>query len=296
MKPENPAPLQTVTLTLESYTYDLDRSKITWSVDGQNKTTDLGLREFTVQAGKNGHMTTVKAQVQTQQDGTVETEISFIPSAVDLIYESQSYTPPFYKGRSLNPNQGKVLVAAIPELIKTTGEKISSKSIIYSWKKNGTIDQSASGMGKDTFTFTGSVPIRDSVVEVTASSLDGTLTASKEITITNVDPKIIFYEDSPVYGIMMNKAIKSTVKMLTDEFSIFTAPYFFSTGYANTQDLDYTWSMNGKDIDSQDPKNSFTARVDKAGSGTANISLKISNNLRIFQIATNSYSINFEKQ
>lgn len=296
LSPKNPEPLQNVKVTLQSYYYDLDRSKITWLVNGIQKKTETGLKEFTTQAGKNGQKTIVTARVETPVDGIKETEISFIPSVVDLIYESFAYTPPFYKGRALNPNQGVVLVNAIPELVKSTGEKISSKNIIYSWKKDGKVQQSASGIGKSTFIFNGTVPIRDVLVEVTASSIEGDIQATKQVNITNFSPKIIFYENNPVYGLMMNRAITNPVKMLTDEFSVLAVPYFFSVGYATTPDLDYAWTMNGQTVGNQDPKNSFTTRIEKAGAGTASIGLKVSNAVRIFQFVDNNYTINFEKQ
>ena len=198
MTPENPEPFHIVNISLKSYSYDLDRSKITWSVDGQIKKTEMGLKDFGTQAGKNGQKTIVKVSVDTPNDGTKEIEAFFIPSVVDLIYKSLSYTPPFYKGKALNPSQGVISVIAIPELIKTTGEKIPTQSVIYYWKKDGVVEQSASGVGKNTFTFSGTIPVRNSTIEVTASSPDGKIIASKSLEITNDSPRIIFYENSPV--------------------------------------------------------------------------------------------------
>jgi hypothetical protein len=54
--------------------------------------------------------------------------------------------------------------------------------------------------------------------------------------------------------------------------------------------------MNGNTVGNQDPINSFTTRLEKSGSGTADIGLKISNNVRIFQFIDNKYTINFAKQ
>ena len=294
--PKNPEPNQNVKITLQSYLYDLDRSKITWLVDGVVKKTEMGLKELNLSAGQNGEKTTIKVQVETPNEGLKEIEAFFIPSVVDLIYESLSYTPPFYQGRALNPNQGVVIVTAIPELIKPNGEKVPAQNIIYSWKKDDKVQQDASGIGKNTFTFSGTVPIRNVTIEVTASSLDADIFASKQVVVTNVDPKIIFYENSPVYGIMMNKAITKTVNMLTDEFSVIAVPYFFSVGYATTPDLNYVWSMNDKTIANQEPKNSFTTRLVNPGAGVANIGLKISNLVRIFQFTNNGYNISFNKQ
>lgn len=295
MLPENPEPLQSVTLTVKSLTYDLDRSKITWFVDGQKKVTEMGLKQYSTQAGKNGQKMTIKVQVETPNDGVKIIEAFFIPALVDLIPESRSYVPPFYKGKALNPSLGLVSVAAIPEFYKTTGEKIPAQNIVYTWKKDGKAQPAFSGLGKNYLSFTGTVPVRDTVVEVSASSLDGNIYASKKITITNVSPKIIFYENNPLYGIMMNKAISGTIKMLTDEFSVLAVPYFFSAGLATSPDLKYIWGMNDQSLGSQEIENVFTARNDKEISGSADISLKISNSARVFQSANNMYSIDFTK-
>lgn len=296
MSPENPIPEQNVTISLESSSYDLNRSQITWLVNGIEKKTEIGLKNFSLPAGKNGQKTTIKVVVNTLEDGIKEIEAFFIPSVVDIIYESLSYTPPFYKGRALNPNQGVVVVNAIPELIRNTGEKIPPQSIIFNWKRNDMVEQDSSGLGKDTFVFAGSIPVRDTLIEVTASSLEGDITASNQVNITNVPSKIVFYENNPVYGIMFNRAITNPIQMLSDEFSVLAIPYFMSVGFALSPDLTYDWTLNGASTPNQDPANSFTTRTDTPGSGTANIGLKISNNSRIFQFVNNNYTINFSKQ
>jgi hypothetical protein len=297
INPQNPEPGQIVKITINSFSFDINRSKNTFYIDGVKKKTEIGLKEFSVEAGKNGQKTTIKATAETTQGSVKEIEISFTPAVVDLIYEFLSYTPPFYKGKALNPNQGIVLVTAMPELIKISGVKIPAQDIIYSWKRNGKIDQNVSGLGKNTLFFQGTVPIRDSLVEVMASSLDNSVFASKQINITNDDPKIIFYEDSPIYGIMFNKAISGNVRMLADEFKVKVFPYFMSVGYAQSPDLSYKWSINSRISENLDEdKSAMVFRQEGIGSGLANISLKIENTLRIFQFSENNFVINFEKQ
>ena len=296
ISPENPAPGDQVTVNLQSFSLDLNRAKITWSVDGEQKQTDIGLKNYAVLAGKAGVAMTIKARIETL-DGTIfDKEVTFIPAGVDILFEAVSYVPPFYKGKAMNINQGTVVVVAFPEMFDQNGKKFATKDLIYSWKKDGVVVPSVSGPGKNYFSYSGEVPISDSNIEVTVSSLDQSITANRQITITVNDPKIIFYENNPIYGIMFNKAVKSSVQLLNDEFSVLAIPYFFSVGYAGTPNLDYAWSLNGQTIQNQDPVNSFTARQDIKGSGTANIGLKISNNIRIFQFTNNAFTINFQKQ
>ena len=296
LNPGNPEPLQLITVTLKSLSYDLDRSKITWLVNGSEKKTDIGLKEFSVTAGKSGQKTTVRARVETPTDGTKQIETTFVPAVVDLIYEALTYTPPFYHGKALNPNQGTVIVVALPELVRTTGEKVPTKNIVYTWRKDGKVVQAASGLGKNSFTFSGSVPIRDAEISVTAAALEGELSATKQVRITNVTPKIIFYENSPLYGLMFNRAITNTVKLVETELSVVALPYFFTVSSAASKNLNYVWSLNGQEVANQDPKNSFTVRLEKAGVGVADIGLKINNTAQIFQFTDNHYNINFEKQ
>jgi hypothetical protein len=84
--------------------------------------------------------------------------------------------------------------------------------------------------------------------------------------------------------------------MTDDEFSATAIPYFFGTNSATSTDLKYSWSMNDKVVNSQDPKNNFTTRVDTPGSGVARINLKIDNKANLFQSATSDYKISFIKQ
>jgi hypothetical protein len=297
INPENPEPNETVTITINSNLYDLDRSKITWYVDGKVTKTDMGLKKFSTNAGNNGKKTTIKVAIETFSGETKEIEAYFIPTFVDLIYEAVSYTPPFYKGKTLNPNQGVIVVNAIPEFVTPNGERISNNNLIYSWKKDRKTFTDSSGLGKNTFIYNGTVPIKEALIEVTVSSLDNEIYASKMIIINHDTPKIVFYEDNPIYGIMFNRAIKTGVRMITDEFKVRAIPYFTTVGYTNSPDLDFKWSLNNSSISNltDEDKNVMIFRQESEGSGSATVGLKVENNSRIFQFTENNFSLNFEK-
>lgn len=215
---------------------------------------------------------------------------------VDLVFEALSYTPPFYQGKALHVAQGTVVVVAIPNFFDQAGRKINSADLNFTWRKDGLVVGNASGVGRDYLNFTGTIPTRDANIAVSVSSRDGSLTANSSVLIKNISPKIIFYENSLIYGLMLNKAITGPVRMLTDEFSVWTVPYYFSIGYADTPDLKYTWTLNGSTVPTQEIKNVFTVRQEQEGAGIANIGVKIENIARIFQYANNNFTINFEKR
>jgi hypothetical protein len=297
VNPPNPRPLEKVEINLISYSLDINKTKNTWFINDQFQKTDYGLKDFFITTGKNGETTKVRVQAEIIGGDTYEGEMSFTVSDTDLIYEFLSYTPPFYKGKTLNPNEGLVIVTAIPELIDSSGQKIPNDKLVFSWKRNDKVEQDANGVGKNFFIFSGTIPVRDSLIEVNISSLDDKITSSKTIKINNDKPKIVFYEDSPIYGIMFNKAIKSGVRMFTDEFKVRAIPYFTTVGYTNSPDLNYKWSLNGNSISNltDEDKNVMIFRQESEGSGSATVGLKVENNSRIFQFTENSFSLNFEK-
>lgn len=296
MSPRTPEPLKNVTFSLRSFTYDLDRAEITWLINDEIKKAEIGLKQFTTQAGKNGQRMTVTARIRTP-DTTEERSRSFIPAGMDLLWEANSYVPPFYHGKALNPNQGKVTLWAVPNFVNSLGENIPSEEIIFNWKKDDKVQQSFSGIGKDSFSFTGTVPIRDVDIEVSASSFDNSIQSTKTIRLTNLDPKIIFYEEHPIYGLMFNRAIRNTVKMFTDEFKVRAFPYYLSVSNPNSPDLSYKWTFNGQYSDSlEGEKTAMVFRQENPGSGSAQIGLKIDNIKNIFQFADAKFVINFEKQ
>jgi hypothetical protein len=295
ISPSNPAPGEQIVVSLESYSVDLNRAKIAWFVDGQIQRTEIGLKKFYGTAGQAGVLTTVSAQVETQNGEIFEKEISFIPAGVDLLYEVVSYTPPFYKGKALNSNESTVVVSAFPEMFDLNGQKLKTQDLIYTWRKDGAVLGDRSGKGRNYLTYTGSVPVRDVEISVSASSLDQTLNASKTITIPRGNPQIVFYENSPAFGLLFNRAINKSVRLTNDEFSVVGMPYYFSAGFPASPNLDYAWTVDSQTITNQEPKNSLTFKQEGPGSGVAQVGLKISNVGRIFQFTNNSFRINYEK-
>jgi hypothetical protein len=295
ISPANPRPQENVNLKLQSFSFDLNRSTITWVIDGIERQTGPGLKEFNFQAGRAGQPVSVGVIVETQTGQIFSRQTNFTPAGVDLIFEAVSYTPPFYKGRAMNINQGLIVVAAFPEIFDEMGRKFNTNELIFTWKKDGVVMGSDSGVAKNYFTYNGSVPVRDVEIEVLVSARNQNISAGRSVLIERGSPKIVFYENSPIYGLMTNRAIKGAVQMLSDEFTFVAVPYFYSVGYAGSPDLEYSWSLDRRSVVSQNPINKFTVRQESPGSGTARIGLSIKNLARIFQFGDSEFVINFQR-
>jgi tRNA uridine 5-carboxymethylaminomethyl modification enzyme len=74
---------------------------------------------------------------------------------------------------------------------------------------------------------------------------------------------------------------------------IVAKPYFFDFSGINTKESNYKWSVNGKTVSLSGAKNEILLRQDGKTGGAASVSLKIENQVRIFQFAENNFNITF---
>src|SRR3989338_635002 len=111
ISPEHPRPGESVMVSVESYNIDLNRSEAHWFVNDKPIKTGTGGKQLQVLAGRNGEATSVRVVVLGENGTTYSASIIFRPAEVNLLWQAESYTPPFYKGKALMPYQGTVLVA-----------------------------------------------------------------------------------------------------------------------------------------------------------------------------------------
>ena len=109
--PTYPGPDSTVTLTAESPLLDLADSTIQWSVDGKSAGTGQSIQ---VPLGGLGQETDVAVSVS-GDSGSDSASLSLIPASLDLLWEANSYVPPFYQGRALPGSGSTIRVMALED-------------------------------------------------------------------------------------------------------------------------------------------------------------------------------------
>ena len=290
----NPQEGDNVTLTVSSYSVDLDSAKITWYVDGTIKENDIGAKSLVVQAKNGDQATEIKVVVETSDGTTFQSSTEVRASDVDLIIEPTSYVPPFYKGNAIFASQGTAKIIAIPDVL-INGSKASSKNLIFRWSVDDTYMADDSGMGKDSITVNGSVPIRDIDVDVEVLDSSGNTLATNSTVVTTSDPAILFYEDSPIYGILYNEAITNNYYLGTkEEVNIIAEPFFFNLNSDSGNDSTYQWTANGSAVSSGDKPNELLMKQEQTNLvGSASVSLTVNNISKIFQYATAGFNISF---
>ena len=293
--PLRPGPNQTVTVTIESYAIDLDRSTISWSLNNVLTKEGVGIKQFSFKTGKAGSLSNILIMVKTSEDSLIQETLNIHPASLNLIWEAQSYTPPFYKGKAFYPYQGTVKVVAIPNIVTENGGVISAKNLVYTWTINGSVNQNVSGYGKNFIYFVGSIPLKPTTVSVEASSVDKTYLAAGSTSFKPGSPELLFYEDSPLYGILYTKAFSGQVALQNEEIKIAAVPYFIGVEQLAGAGLTYDWQINNESAGVANTNDSLTFRRDKGVAGTALMSLQITNPSKIFQLVKNNLSLDFTK-
>lgn len=292
ISPENPAPLENVTITLKSYVNNLDTVLISWSVNGKDVSSGIGKKSFSLNAPNAGEETNVVATTSLPS-GAKDTRIVIRPSVMVLLTEAMdSFVPPFYKGKALPSPDSFVKVVALPE-IRSGSNLINPKNLTYAWKKDYTNNQNGSGYGKNTFTYVNDYLENSNNIGVTAGTTDQKYSSASNINIRTTEPKIIFYKNDAKLGTIWDLAISSGHKIVGDEV-LEAAPYFISPKNIRTPTLTWDWFINDNIINMPVYRKERLPLQAQAGiSGTSKIRLEINNMDKIFQSADKEINVNF---
>lgn len=289
MIPEIPEPYKNVTLRLSSYITDLDKAMIEWRSGSTLLLSGYGKTSYSFKTQGPGKAITVDATIRVEGSGDIITKHFYInPSEIELLWQSvDGYTPPFYKGKSFPSSGSKIRIVAVASNGTVQSGK---KNIVYNWKNADKVVPSASGYGKNSYTFTDDEYTDNKDISVNASSVDNTYNATGDLTVSIVNPKVLFYKKSPTDGILFNQALTDNSFVSEDEFTILAAP-FYSTFTNDDGSFTYKWKINGKNIDTPSNKTELTIRPSSRG-GYATINLIIENMSALFQKAVGSLKLN----
>jgi len=282
--PGLPKPNTEVVISAESLSTDLNRAQFSWFVNDKLYRKGTGLTEITIPSGKSGSITTVSIEVKTSDIGFIRNQIVIKPADVTLVWKSDGYVPPFYKGKSLELYGSSFMVTAIPEFFTANGTKIDPKTLVYTWTKNGNAEPIQSGYGKDTFTDKQTSFVRGGDdIRVEVSTLSHDIGATATITLSPVSPDFVFYENSPLYGIIYETALSESFTLVNEELSLLVEPYNISTKKPLSEALTYDWTLNDTPVTTFKDKNGITLRKTGTVSGQSDIQINIQNTDRLLQ-------------
>ncbi|MES2213827.1 MAG: hypothetical protein V4465_00325 [Patescibacteria group bacterium] len=208
-----------------------------------------------------------------------------IPGDVDLLWQGTGYTPSFYKGRDLWATQGQIVFTAIPH--------VSGGSVIYRWRKNGEVLGSVSGTGRNSLTLADSIFSKPITVGVEIVDANDSVLAERSVTLVPRAPKLLIYEDNPLYGLMTHHEVGASFVLREREVSFAAIPLFFSVHSRDSEFLKYSWTNNGSVLAQNGNRVTFRT---PDGEGEAAIDVQVKNTNKIAQDTSDLFTVQFGSQ
>lgn len=288
--PSSPRPGETVTIKLTSYSTNLDKAKITWRENSKIVLDQIGATEYTFTLGQLGNDKSVSVYIEKAGGGIIERSYFIVPTEVDLVYEPETYTPPFYRGRAWATHQSRIKVLAIPRILDDFDRLIPSDNYTYKWSLDGKVIQNQSGFGRNVFIYDSSLLADTTQISVEVEPRNYSALASASITINPVEPLVALYEKNPIYGTIFENAVTGTYLLSRNEITLEAIPYFFSN-----PNSDFTWLMNNQTISKNLNPREMTFRIENDTLGQSNISIRTVDSGKILQSAESTIILLFEK-
>lgn len=289
--PSHPKANETVVMEIKHYSKDYVEALYTWSVNGEVRLKERGARQFSFQVGKNGEEVVVRVVID-KSSGSLTRTYRFTPADVDLIYESNGYVHPFYRGSAYFTKEGFVKVVAYPELYDSSKNKIPAEELSYNWYLNGDLISKQSGYGKNVFRWQASLLSSPGTIMVEVTSSKSSSVAEGFLSLPFQNPLLLVYEKSPLYGTIFERAIVGDFQMQDQEVEFEAVPYFFNKTDTYLGRNKYTWEMNGVEINVPFTQNYMNFRNENNEEGTAQVSLGLKNSTT-FQKDSFEFNINF---
>ncbi|MFA6000454.1 MAG: hypothetical protein WC783_05810, partial [Candidatus Paceibacterota bacterium] len=246
--PEDPKPSQDVTATLGSYSTDLNKAHISWSVNDQEKSQGIGKKSFSFLMENTNTPVSLSATINTFDGQSIKKTILITPTNLDILWEAVDvHMPPFYRGKSMVPSQGGFKVVAIPNMVNRAG-RIGSSNLSYTWSKDGDVRTDSSGWGRDSYIFSHSYLDRTNTIGVKISDISGGLNTSQSIQLKTSNPEILFYKKDLTLGTLWENALSDGFRVGEEGETLVVEPLFFSPANINANELTFDWSINGDRI------------------------------------------------
>jgi hypothetical protein len=278
-KPESGVP---VTIKLTSYATDLGLAHIVWYVNGNVVKDEIAGTSFQFTNGQPGTLTTIDVVVILPSGVTLKEKLEFRPVDVDILWEADTYVPPFYKGKALPTHDASIRLTAFP----FEGTSTRPSAFNFTWTFGSAQDVN-SGLGKNTSSLMAPWPKSKSPVSVTTESALGTIGGKKTIWISSVDPVVRLYPIDPLAGIRYGREALS-LSSKESEVNLRAIPYYFSNKDRLNGKLVYTWQKRGVRVGESDE----TIRILRSEGG-GNIDLTIDNLNRVIQYGKGKAFITF---
>lgn len=208
---------------------------------------------------------------------------------VDILWQGETYTPPFYEGLPLWTNESRITFIAIPNLPNT-----DPSSLYYRWSKDGVVLGSLSGVNRRSLALSDTVLSLPIEVKVDIrDGEEGEILGTRVVTLSPTTAKVLVVENHPLYGLLFNKTISGTHSLTESEATFSAIPLFGNVTFRNAPALTYTWRTNTGEVSTG---SKVTYRAPEDARGSSSVRLKVSSSRVLVQPKEVDFLIQFDNQ
>jgi hypothetical protein len=292
--PDFPSAFENVTIRLSSNATDLNRYRISWTVNGAATKSGIGERVLSVKTGAFGEAVVISATIALPA-GPVTKVIRLVPEDATILWEAiDSTVPPFYKGKKLPAPEAIVKLTAIPNFRSEGGRSTSSDNAVYIWKRNGSIIEGAGGYGKSSLIIRHDRLRTKETISVKISDLENSNSAETSTILSFFNTQTLFYKKNPDSGIW---DIKPSTNFLLrgDSMTVKAVPYYLSRGLADgDKSLTVNWRLNTKELPIPDQNHPLELVLENPGNtGSAQLTFSAENKNYLIQEARSGFTVSF---
>ncbi|GEM_PF-6933948 len=274
--PEYPKPGEATSISLQSYSYELQGLPISWYLNGVFFKEGIGLTKISLSAPGLGSATSVKAQIGNITNTTLEIR----PTTVDILWEADTSTPKYFLGRALPVDSSNIHAVAIPHL----GNQ-DATNLIYKWYINGRFLKNLSGANRNTIVTSSPKLYDDYFLSLDILDNSGRTLGSNGVKIHSTEPEVILYNISPLLGVITYNALgAATIQESSIERTVLAVPYYFNT--PSIGNLSYKWDIFNAEYIQDIGVDSITITDAQVGAG---VSVEITNPEALLQSSHTAY-------
>lgn len=287
--PENPAPNQNVVVRARNLSGSLGSASFVWRVNGQVVDQGIGVDSISTQTGGVASATSISVTITNESGVTIERSLVLRPASIEIVWEADTYTPPFYIGRPLPNGESAITALAVPNVVQN-GVRVSASNMVYRWYVGSSQSPYRSGYGLNTVTLLPPQFENTFFVRVVAETRDGTIRAEAATQVVLTRPEITIYERAPLLGVRFDQATMAETSLAEDEKTFVAFPL-----YVNNLDIpEYTWTVGGREAaQTGRTVRELTLRRENDAGGRVRVSFELKNVAALFEEARTSFLLNF---
>lgn len=286
-KPAYPEPNTSVTISLDDYSTNTLGADIAWYIDGVEKTGSRNERSITINSGKLGVSQTITVRLNRQGVSFSATK-TIRPIDVNIVLESDTYVPSFYKGRALPSADASFRAIAVVN----DGQGISWNTYSYKWIFGDRVLQGGAVKGQYAMDLV--MPrFSGDYLTVEVYQADGTMVGRKTLSVQAAEPELLFYEYSPLRG-LLGTALRGDVPLHGSEATFYAEPFFLNKQAPDSGNTTFSWKLNDAAVAGNTGTPNAISLAATGERGQARVSASALTRDRIPQFVQNAFTLVFE--